>query len=110
MTMVSFYNCLANLSNNHERIRIKNERIKNADASKGFVHIVDNVFGAVFAVIAFVVTAIVPFTKIASPLIVAIVVVATYISSFVFQLICYKIIKKQIRKLHRHIKNRKAWR
>ena len=38
------------------------------------------------------------------------VVVTIYASTFVLQIICYKIIKKQIWNLRCSLKNRKAWR
>ena len=106
--LVEIYSLMA--TNKDTKKFRENEKVKNTDESRGFVHIVDNVFGVVFALIALIVTAVVPFSKIASPITVGIVVVSIYISAFVFQLICYKIIKKQIWNLRRSLKNRKAWR
>ena len=106
--LVEIYSLIA--TNKDTKKYRQNEKAKNTDESKGFVHIVDKVLGVVFALIALIVTAVVPFSKIASPITVGIVVISIYISSFVLQLNFYKIIKKKIRKLHRHIKNRKAWR
>lgn len=106
--LVEIYSLIA--TNKDTKKYRQNEKAKNEDESKGFVHIVDHVFGLVFAVIAFIVTAVVPFSKIASPITVGIVVVSIYISTFVIQLIFYKIIKKQIWNLRRSLKNRKAWR
>ncbi len=106
--LVEIYSLIA--TNKDTKKFRQNERAKNVDESKGIVHIVDNVLGVVFALIALIVTAVVPFSKFTSPMTVGIVVVTIYASTFVLQIICYKIIKKQIWNLRCSLKNRKAWR
>ena len=87
----------------------QNEKIKNTNENKGFVRVIDYSLMMVFAVIALIVTVTVPFSNVGSPIMVGIAGVAILISTFVLQLICYKIIKKQIWKMYRSVKNRKAW-
>ena len=106
--LVEIYSLIA--TNKDTKKYRQNEKAKNVDESKGVVHVVDNVLGVVFALIALIVTAIVPFSKFTSPMTVGIVVVTIYASTFVLQLICYKIIKKQSWNLRCSLKNRKAWR
>ena len=97
-------------SNKDTKAYIQKEKSKHLGTKWGFERIMDKIFNVLIAISSLFIVARLDFFSKNSAIGAALIAMGGYILAFIVQSILYKTVKKQIGKIRRSIKNRKAWR